>query len=191
MALADVVFALRARFSQRGIASGTALIDPLTGMLNRQALVQRVDELAQQSPITRRPIGLIVGDIDHFEQVHDAHADAAGEAVLKDVASQLRRTLRAFDLAYRTGAEQFLVLLPGADLHAATDLAEVLRAAVANARHDGRRITMSFGAAASSAEHGFHYESVFAEATAALHRARQSGRNRVWPPPHGGLVMAA
>jgi diguanylate cyclase (GGDEF)-like protein len=168
-----------------------AVIDPLTGMLNRKALVQRVDELAQQSQVTRQPIGLIVGDIDHFKQVNDSHGHAVGDAVLTDVAYHLRKTLRAFDLSYRTGGEEFLVLLPGADLQGATDIAEVLRSAVANGLHTGHRVTMSFGAAASSGEQGFDYESVFAEADAALYRAKHSGRNRVWPPPHGGRVVAA
>jgi len=168
-----------------------AVIDPLTGMLNRKALIQRVDELAQQSRVTKQPIGLIVGDIDHFKQINDSHGHAVGDAVLKDVAYQLRKTLRAFDLSYRTGGEEFLVLLPGADANAATDLAEVLRAAVANEFHEGHRVTMSFGAAASSGEHDFDYEAVFAEADAALYQAKHSGRNRVWPPPYGGAVMAA
>jgi predicted signal transduction protein with EAL and GGDEF domain len=100
-----------------------AVIDPLTGMLNRTALTRRVEELAQQSQITRQPIGLIAGDIDHFKQVNDSHGHAAGDAVLKDVAYELRKTLRAFDLFYRTGGEEFLVLLPGADLAHTTELA--------------------------------------------------------------------
>jgi diguanylate cyclase (GGDEF)-like protein len=168
-----------------------AVIDALTGMLNRNALGQRVEELAQQSLITRQPIGLIVGDIDHFKQIHDAHGHAVGDAVLKDVAYHLRKTLRAFDLSYRTGGEEFLVLLPGADLEATTNLAEILRAAVASERHDGHRVTMSFGASASSAEEGFDYETVFSEADAALYQAKHGGRNRVWPTPLGGAVMAA
>jgi diguanylate cyclase (GGDEF)-like protein len=168
-----------------------AVIDPLTGMLNRNALGQRVDELAQQSLITRQPIGLIVGDIDHFKHINDSHGHAVGDAVLKDVAYHLRKTLRAFDLSYRTGGEEFLVLLPGADLEATANLAEILRAAVASERHDGHRITMSFGASASSAEDGFDYEAVFAEADAALYQAKHGGRNRVCPTPLGGAVMAA
>src|ERR671931_2145629 len=80
-----------------------AVIDPLTGMLNRKALGQRVLELAQQSLITAQPIGLIVADIDHFKRVNDTHGHAAGDAVLRHVAHELRKTLRAFDLLYRTG----------------------------------------------------------------------------------------
>ncbi len=166
---------------------GEVLIDPLTGMLNRTALRQRVDELAQQSEVARRPVGLIVGDIDLFMAI----TDWAGDAALRDVAAQLRRTLRAFDLAYRIGDDRFVVLLPGADLDDASNLAEILRAAVASGRHGGQRLTMSFGAAASTADGGFAYEGVLAAALAALRHAQTAGRNRVWPTPPGGVVLAA
>jgi diguanylate cyclase (GGDEF)-like protein len=168
-----------------------AVIDPLTGMLNRKALARRVEELAQQSQITRQPIGLIAGDIDHFKQINDSHGHAAGDAVLTDVAYELRKTLRAFDLFYRTGGEEFLVLLPGADLARTTELAEALRAAVAREPLGGHRVTMSFGAAASAPDQVFDYEAVFGEADAALYEAKHSGRNRVCPPPAGTRAIAA
>jgi diguanylate cyclase (GGDEF)-like protein len=167
-----------------------AVLDPLTGMLNRKALVQRVDELAQQSQITRQPIGLIVGDIDHFKQINDSHGHAAGDAVLADVAQRLRSTLRAFDLFYRTGGEEFLVLLPGADLEHAAELAEALRAAVADRPLAGHAVTMSFGAAASASDEAFDYEVVFGEADAALYEAKHSGRNRVCQPSSDAALAA-
>jgi diguanylate cyclase (GGDEF)-like protein len=168
-----------------------AVIDPLTGMLNRKALARRVEELAQQSQIARQPIGLIAGDIDHFKQVNDSHGHAAGDAVLEAVAYELRKTLRAFDLFYRTGGEEFLVLLPGADLAHTTELAEALRAAVAREPLGGHRVTMSFGAAASAPDQVFDYETVFGAADAALYEAKHSGRNRVCPPPAGTSAIAA
>ena len=75
-----------------------AVIDPLTGMLNRKALHVRVEELRQQSAITGEPVGLIVADLDHFKAINDTYGHAAGDAVLKDVAYALRKSLRAFDL---------------------------------------------------------------------------------------------
>jgi diguanylate cyclase (GGDEF)-like protein len=167
-----------------------AVIDPLTGMLNRTALARRAEELAQQSEITRQPIGLIAGDIDHFKHVNDSHGHAAGDAVLKDVAYELRKTLRAFDLFYRTGGEEFLVLLPGADLAHATELAEALRAAVAREPLGGHRVTMSFGVAASAPDEAFDFEAVFGAADAALYEAKHSGRNRVCPPASVETIAA-
>ena len=81
-------------------------------MLNRNALRTRVDELAHQAKIINQPIGIIVGDVDHFKRVNDIHGHAAGDAVLRDVAYALRKQLRAFELVYRLGGEEFLVLLP-------------------------------------------------------------------------------
>jgi diguanylate cyclase (GGDEF)-like protein len=159
-----------------------AVIDPLTGMLNRNALARRAEELDQQSRVTRQPIGLIAGDIDHFKKINDSHGHAAGDAVLADVADRLRTTLRAFDLFYRTGGEEFVVLLPGADLAHATELAEALRAAVAHAPVGGHEVTMSFGVAASAPGEPFDYEAMFGAADAALYEAKHGGRNRVCPP---------
>jgi diguanylate cyclase (GGDEF)-like protein len=155
------------------------VIDSLTGMFNRKALVHRVDELTQQSQITRQPIGLVVGDIDHFKSINDSFGHATGDTVLTDVAYRMRKTLRAFDLCYRTGGEEFLVLLPGAALEQTSELAEQLRAAVAADPCAGHAVTMSFGAAASAPGDAFEYDVVFAEADAALYEAKRSGRNRV------------
>ena len=127
----------------------SSLIDPLTGMLNRKALDARVAELAQQALVTEEPIGMVVGDLDCFKRVNDMHGHATGDAVLRDVAARMRRTLRAFDLAYRLGGEEFLVLLPGADLEHAHEVAESLRAAVGDEPVVGLAITMSFGVNAS------------------------------------------
>jgi diguanylate cyclase (GGDEF)-like protein len=155
-----------------------AVIDPLTSMLNRNALRTRLDELAHQAEIISRPIGVIVGDLDHFKEVNDIHGHAAGDAVLQDVAYTLRKHLRAFELAYRLGGEEFLVLLPGADIRRAGRIAEELRAAIAAAPHGSLAVTMSFGVSAAPAG-SFDYEQVFAAADRALYGAKAAGRNCV------------
>ncbi len=159
---------------------GDAVIDQLTGMLNRKALRARVDELAQQSAVTGDPIGLIVGDLDRFKSVNDTHGHATGDAVLKEVAYLMRKQLRAFDLAYRIGGEEFLIVLPGSDLERSAELADQLREAVsANDLGGGVPVTMSFGVGASDRGEKFDYETVFAKADAALYRAKLSGRDQV------------
>jgi diguanylate cyclase (GGDEF)-like protein len=157
-----------------------AVIDPLTGMLNRNSLKDRTFELAHQSRRTGQPVGLIVGDLDHFKDVNDGHGHATGDAVLQDVAYLLRKQLRAFDLAYRIGGEEFLVLLPGANLEQTASMAERLRRGVeADTVGGGLRVTMSFGVSASAAECAFDYQSVCEEADAALYEAKRQGRNQV------------
>jgi len=157
-----------------------AVIDQLTGMLNRNSLAARTVELAHQSARTGEPIGLIVGDLDNFKQVNDTYGHATGDAVLKDVAYMMRKCLRAFDLAYRIGGEEFLVLLPGADLAHASELAERLRRGLeADTVGGGLSVTMSFGVSASEPETAFDYATVCEEADAALYEAKRAGRNAV------------
>jgi diguanylate cyclase (GGDEF)-like protein len=157
-----------------------AVIDPLTGMLNRNALQSRATELAQQSALSGEPIGLILADLDHSKQVNDSLGHATGDAVLKDVSYVLRKQLRAFDLAYRLGGEEFLVLLPGADTAQTLSLAEELREAVAaSSVGGGVDVTLSLGVSASERGEAFDYAVVFAEADAALYEAKRLGRDRV------------
>jgi diguanylate cyclase (GGDEF)-like protein len=159
---------------------GEAVIDSLTGMLNRKALMNRVSELAQQSEVTGEPVGMILGDLDRFKDVNDSQGHAAGDAALTDVAYLLRKRLRAFDLAYRIGGEEFLVLLPGADTAECATIAEDLRRSVAaDTLGDGSSLTISFGVSASPRGAGFDYDRVFAAADEALYEAKSEGRNRV------------
>jgi diguanylate cyclase (GGDEF)-like protein len=156
----------------------SSVIDPLTGMLNRNALQTRIAELAQQASILREPVALIVGDLDNFKAINDGHGHAAGDAVLKDVAYRMRKCLRAYDLAYRLGGEEFLVVLPGGDAEQAAQVAEALRRSISDDPIAGLLVTISFGVSAS-APGAFQYDDVFAEADLALYRSKQEGRNRV------------
>jgi diguanylate cyclase (GGDEF)-like protein len=155
-----------------------SVIDPLTSMLNRNALKVRVEELHHQAPVVGQPIGLILADLDHFKTVNDTQGHAVGDAVLREVAYCLRKRLRAFDLAYRLGGEEFLVLLPGANASEAAILAEELRKTVLADRRSGVPVTMSFGVSASP-PNSFDYEDVFKAADQALYGAKAAGRNRV------------
>ncbi len=174
-----------------------AVIDQLTGMLNRKALSVRVQELAQQSAITGEPVGLVVADLDRFKSINDTHGHAAGDIVLREVAYLLRKQLRAFDLAYRLGGEEFLILLPGSDVAAAAELAERLRAGVDEGAGSGQvPVTISLGVGASIPGTRFDYDLVFEQADAALYTAKRAGRNRVVvaaeePPQGHPLAQAA
>jgi diguanylate cyclase (GGDEF)-like protein len=157
-----------------------AVIDQLTGMLNRKALSTRVIELSQQSALTGESIGIIIGDLDHFKDINDTRGHTVGDVVLKDVAYQMRKQLRAFDLAYRLGGEEFLILLPGSDLAQSAELAEQLRSGIADSSvAGGVGVTMSFGVGASRNGERFDYAKVFKMADAALYRAKGNGRDQV------------
>ncbi len=167
-----------------------AIFDQLTGMLNRNALQSRVLELVRQSQATGEPVGMVLGDLDRFKDVNDTHGHQAGDVVLREVASLLREQLRAFDLAYRIGGEEFLILLPGSDRARSRELAERLCAAVSADPIGGVRVTMSFGVAASEPGEGFEYSTVLATADMELYRAKESGRNRVSSPEQHRALIA-
>jgi diguanylate cyclase (GGDEF)-like protein len=155
-----------------------AVIDPLTNMLNRNALATRVAELTQQSRLSRQPVAMIVADVDRFKTINDERGHAVGDAVLRDLAYRIRAELRAYDLAYRLGGEEFLILLPGADAGAAEEIASRLRSVVQGAKLCGPSVTMSFGVGASG-DGLFDYDEVFEAADRALYMAKHAGRNCV------------
>jgi diguanylate cyclase (GGDEF)-like protein len=155
-----------------------AVIDPLTSMLNRNALATRVAELTQQARVSRQPVAMIVADVDSFKAINDEHGHSVGDAVLRDLAYRIRAELRAYDLAYRLGGEEFLILLPGADVEAAAEIASRLQSVVQETELCGLSVTMSFGVGASR-EGLFDYDEVFEAADQALYTAKHSGRNCV------------
>jgi diguanylate cyclase (GGDEF)-like protein len=166
-----------------------AVIDPLTGLLNRSAFAQRLGELQHQiDQGAESSLGFLVADIDHFKRINDEHGHPVGDAVLRDVAYAMRSELRAFDLIYRLGGEEFAILLPGADLPKTREIAERLRAAVAGSSTGGVSVTMSFGAGAISGG-DVRLAQLYAQADAALYEAKRSGRNRVGTT--GGPAFAA
>ena len=161
-----------------------AVIDQLTGMLNRHALARRAGELEQQSRVSGEPVAVIVCDIDRFKLLNDTLGHATGDAILRDLAYTLRKELRAFDLAYRIGGEEFLILVPGSDLVVGAALAERIRVAIADQDFGPSRLTISLGVAATRRGETFDYETSFAAADAALYEAKRSGRDRVITAAH-------
>jgi diguanylate cyclase (GGDEF)-like protein len=167
-----------------------SVLDGLTGMLNRRSLSARAAELEEQAALSGQAIGLVLCDLDRFKRVNDEHGHQAGDAVLVDVAYTLRKELRAFDLAYRLGGEEFLVVLPGATLPDALHVAERLRAAVETTPAGGLSITMSCGVASATGA-GFQFAQVSAAADAALYDAKRAGRNRVAAAGAGARALVA
>jgi len=163
-----------------------AILDPLTGLLNRSALAQRFSELTADSrdPRNAGKLGLLIGDLDHFKLVNDQHGHAVGDVVLKDVGYTLRKHLRALDNVYRVGGEEFVVLLPGAGgVEGACEVAERLREAVEESRPAGLQVSISFGAVASDGRGSLDFDRLYRDADVALYEAKQAGRNSVRAKP--------
>jgi diguanylate cyclase (GGDEF)-like protein len=155
--------------------------DALTGLPNRRALEE---ELARETARARRAgtaLSAVALDVDRFKLVNDAHGHAAGDAVLAAVAARAAAALRAGDVLARIGGEEFAALLPGAELERAAEVAERIRARVAEAPIEaaGRAlaVTVSLGCAALAA--GEDGGALLARADARLYEAKRAGRNRV------------
>jgi diguanylate cyclase (GGDEF)-like protein len=159
-----------------------AILDPLTGLLNRHALIPRFTEISHQARLADQPVCMVLCDVDGFKAVNDEHGHDRGDAALRDVAYELRKRLRSFELVYRLGGEEFLIVLPGIELLSGSDTAERLRLAVEQARPTGISITISLGVSAARGAQ-VEYASLFKAADEALYEAKRSGRNRVIAAP--------
>jgi diguanylate cyclase (GGDEF)-like protein len=154
------------------------ILDHLTGLLNRRALLPRFNEIAQQAKVSGQPVCLVLVDLDHFKEVNDWHGHDRGDAVLQAVAQEMRSQLRSFELIYRLGGEEFLIVLPGIDLETGEVLAERLRASVQAAQPAGLTATISLGVSSAAGDQ-VDYDSLFRAADGALYEAKRGGRNRV------------
>ena len=152
--------------------------DPMTGVLNRRAFQDRIDQFRNNTP--DRPATLALFDLDHFKQVNDGHGHDAGDAALLHFADVLRATLRVEDVIGRLGGEEFAVLFPGLSTAAGMAACERVRSSLQDARiHAGDAIftiTVSAGVAPIRAD--LSSDEVFRIADAALYRAKSRGRNR-------------
>lgn len=155
-----------------------ATLDPLTGLPNRVALRARADALEAQAA-DHRGAALILLDLDRFKRINDEHGHQAGDDVLAAFGAVLADAVRGDDLAYRLGGEEFAVLVPGLNLEGAADLAQRLLHTIRRADLAGHRVTASAGVGISPAGESVSWKRLFAQADAALYRAKHDGRDRV------------
>ena len=160
-------------------ARASAVVDPLTGSLNRIALAARARELEHQSAETGRGVAVILGDIDRFKSLNDEHGHSAGDTALRAAAGRLARALPPFAAVYRYGGEEFVVLLQDSTLAEARATAERMRRLASAVATGTPAMTMSFGVAASGRGARFSYSQVFAAADSALYEAKRGGRDNV------------
>ena len=163
-----------------GLVERQALVDGLTGLANRRAANEALHAEAARAERLETPLSVVLADLDGFKDVNDEHGHAVGDAVLRVFAEVLRETLRESDVAGRWGGEEFLVLLPGADEDGAAQLAERVRARLAERSIPGLpalHVTASFGVAEYVGE--TNAEQLLAAADGALYRAKRAGKDRV------------
>jgi diguanylate cyclase (GGDEF)-like protein len=153
-----------------------AITDPLTGAFNRRHLHAQLDRLAGEGPSVAH--ALLAIDIDHFKRINDEHGHDVGDRVLQQTVALVAARKRRSDLLFRTGGEEFVLLLPGAALTDARKVAEDIRAQVERAELlPGRSVTVSIGVSAHAPAQAS--EQWVKAADAALYEAKRGGRNRV------------
>jgi len=154
--------------------------DDLTGLLNRRATVAGGERELVLATRLGLPVAVAFADIDHFKQINDTLGHEAGDSVIVEVARTLAETCRSVDLIGRYGGEEFCIVLPGVDSHAAAVVGERLVQAVANHRFGiGRPVTISVGLASlSPADVERGWGALIQRADKMLYEAKQAGRNR-------------
>ncbi|WP_041077522.1 diguanylate cyclase [Thermotoga caldifontis] len=160
-----------------------ATTDHLTGLLNRRSFMDRLEAELNRCIRLRRPLGLLIADIDFFKKINDTYGHRVGDEVLKNFAVILKKNLRAYDFAGRYGGEEFIVCLVECDIEESFKVAERLRTAIQSQpmfqTEDEREIfvTASFGVTALGQEPK-NIDQLIKEADEALYEAKRSGRNR-------------
>jgi len=162
------------------------LMDPLTGLLNRRAFDQNLENAFNQWERHRRSFVLVLGDLDYFKLINDRFGHLVGDDVLRALAQRMRRGLRRSDLAFRIGGEEFAILLMETTLQAGTEVAEKMRRKIDEnpfALEGGPTVfpTMSFGVGGPE---GHTAGSLFAAVDQALYLAKNKGRNRIELAPN-------
>ncbi|MBL4595901.1 MAG: PleD family two-component system response regulator [Robiginitomaculum sp.] len=160
-----------------------AFTDQLTGLFNRRHMDQKLEELCKRAQFEDEASVVMIADIDHFKRVNDTWGHQAGDQILHAIATQLKNSFRAIDIVCRFGGEEFVVLMPGADLASAKAAADRFRLNIEQtpfAIGQGMKpvhITISGGLARI---HGSDKgNETLARADAALYHAKKKGRNRM------------
>jgi diguanylate cyclase (GGDEF)-like protein len=187
VAIADRLAAYVALGRERRRLADLSARDPLTGLLNRRSLEERVtnvfSERASADPAVRRPLALVLFDLDHFGRLNKDHGHALGDEVLRQFGELLARQFRSSDVVARYGGEEFVAILDGAGLEEATSRAELVRQALEadafEVSSGPLHVTVSAGCAELLAAQVGSWSDLMAASDVALGMAKRAGRNQV------------
>ncbi|HTQ56296.1 MAG TPA: diguanylate cyclase [Bryobacteraceae bacterium] len=161
--------------------------DGLTGLWNRRAIFDILQNELSRSSRTGEPLMVLMADLDGFKPVNDRFGHLVGDAVLRQAAALMRASVRRYDAVGRYGGEEFLIVLPGCETGDGMAIAERIREAISGetfrAGEEQIRITCSLGATRVAPETMPHGDDLVRAADAALYRAKHKGGNCVEAPP--------
>lgn len=157
--------------------------DALTEIYNKRFLMDFVDRELVRSQRHKRPLSVVMFDIDHFKRINDQYGHLCGDYALRELANCVKKQVRKDELFARYGGEEFTIVLPETDATGATLFAERLRKMVAELNleyeNDRFRITISLGLATSKGDENLLPEELIRRADAKLYEAKKAGRNRL------------
>ncbi len=164
--------------SKAGEFEHLSVTDPLTGLLNRRYLEERLTEEIKRSDRHGYPMSFLMIDVDEFKSYNDNYTHPEGDKALQLVGQCLKESLRDADVAARYGGEEFSILLPQTNLEEARTIAERLREKIATTTFPNRQVTVSIGITGASSTRDTA-EKVISAADRALFEAKRQGRNNV------------
>lgn len=157
--------------------------DSLTGMLSRAAILETLRIELIRSQRERTTVGILMADLDHFKQINDTYGHLAGDTVLREAAKRMLSSVRPYDAVGRYGGEEFLIVMPGCDISAATRRARGLHDAIGKEPVDAPEgmipVTLSLGVTVGGGANPAELEGLLRAADAALYAAKNRGRNQV------------
>ena len=177
--LRDMTDYKRAEAALKSLAAS----DGLTGLANRRTFDQTLSMEWSRALRTKKPLSLVLADVDHFKLYNDRHGHQRGDECLRTVASLLERSTRPADLCARYGGEEFAIILPETDHTGACRFTERLRKelALVNVSHGalgaGPFVTLSMGVATQVPREGLDGDWLLKQADEALYAAKHSGRD--------------
>jgi diguanylate cyclase (GGDEF)-like protein len=161
-----------------------ATTDPLTRLLNRRALLERLSREVDRAKRYESKLTLLLLDIDHFKRINDERGHLVGDGVLRQIGALIEASVRTVDIAARYGGEEFVLILPETSQDGGIIFAERLRESIERYPFDASgeeplHLTASIGVATFPSPRVESTEDLFARADEALYRAKSSGRNQV------------
>ena len=152
--------------------------DDLTGIFNRRKFKSSLERLIKIAARYKRPLSLVMFDIDRFKEINDNFGHQAGDSVLRELTALVGTALRDTDILARYGGEEFMVIMPETDINDAENIAERIRKTVENSIFKyATSVTISLGVGRYA--DGEDADGFIKRVDGALYKAKQGGRNRV------------
>ena len=157
--------------------------DPLTGLGNRRYFDRAIEPFFETLDSKGDAFSIMVFDIDHFKRVNDILGHDMGDQILKEVAARLVTNMRAIDVVSRYGGEEFMIAMPLTEESEALVAADRIRSLIAGTPIyvDGQALQITTSAGVAQVQKGEQLRDVFKRADDALYKAKQAGRNKVFP----------